>query len=172
MLPADHRMRRSADFATAFKGARGGANRVLVSIETTPAEPQADLHPVKVGFVVPKSVGNSVVRHRVYRQLRHLVRERLEQFPGGALVAVRALPPAKGATSAQLAKDLDVALAKAQRKIARRDAQRAESQGEAISAGDKATDSEGVAGEATGSGATASKATASEATASEGAADQ
>ena len=125
MLPADHRMRRSADFATAFRGARGGANRVLVSIETTPAEPQADLHPVKVGFVVPKTVGNSVVRHRVYRQLRHLIRERLDEFPQGSLVAVRALPPAKGSTSAELATDLDLAIEKAQRKLARRDHQRA-----------------------------------------------
>ena len=125
MLPADHRMRRSADFATAFRGVRGGANRVLVSIETTPAEPHADLHPVKVGFVVPKSVGNSVVRHRVYRQLRHLIRERLGQFETGSLVAVRALPPAKGATSAELAEDLDAAIEKAQRKLARRDRQRA-----------------------------------------------
>ena len=103
---------------------RGGANRVLVSIET-PAESQADLHPVKVGFVVPKSVGNSVVRHRVYRQLRHLIRERLGQFVPGSLVAVRALPPAKGATSVELAEDLDIAIGKAQRKLARRDHQRA-----------------------------------------------
>ncbi len=124
MLPADHRMRRSADFATAFRGMRGGANRVLVSIET-PAESQADLHRVKVGFVVPKSVGNSVVRHRVYRQLRHLIRERLGQFAPGSLVAVRALPPAKGATSAELAEDLDIAIGKAQRKLVRRDRQRA-----------------------------------------------
>ena len=118
-------MRRSADFATAFKGVRGGANRVLVSVATTSAEQQADLHPVKVGFVVPKSVGNSVVRHRVYRQLRHLVRDRLGQFAEGTLVAVRALPPAKGSTSAELAKDLDMAIAKAQRKLARRDHQQA-----------------------------------------------
>ena len=112
-------MRRSADFATAFKGVRGGANRVLVSVATTSAEQQADLHPVKVGFVVPKSVGNSVVRHRVYRQLRHLVRARLDRFDGGLLVAVRALPPAKGSSAAELAADLDAAIAKALRKLAR-----------------------------------------------------
>ena len=133
-------MRRSADFATAFRGVRGGANRVLVSIETTPAEPQADLHPVKVGFVVPKSVGNSVIRHRVYRQLRHLIRERLGQFSEGSLVVVRALPPAKGATSTELAEDLDAAITKAQRKLARRDRQRdTNSEGAPVSAG-----SEGV----------------------------
>ncbi|MFT0848832.1 ribonuclease P protein component [Actinomycetaceae bacterium L2_0104] len=121
MLPADHRMRRSADFATAFRGVRGGANRVLVSIETTSAEQPADLHPVKVGFVVPKSVGNSVVRHRVYRQLRHLILERLDRFEPGSLVAVRALPPAKGSSSTELAQDLDAAISKALKKLARRE---------------------------------------------------
>ena len=40
-------------------------------------------------------------------------------------MAVRALPPAKGATSAELAEDLDAAIEKAQRKLARRDRQRA-----------------------------------------------
>lgn len=133
-------MRRSADFAIALKGARGGANRVLVSIEAKPAELQADLHPVKVGFVVPKSVGNSVIRHRVYRQLRHLIRERLGQFSEGSLVVVRALPPAKGATSTELAEDLDAAITKAQRKLARRDRQRdTNSEGAPVLAG-----SEGV----------------------------
>ena len=108
-------MRRSADFATAFRGARGGAHRLVVAIQT---EPQADLHTVKVGFVVSKSVGNSVVRHRVTRQLRHLMRERLERFDVPVFIAVRALPAAAGARSEDLAKDLDLALAHAERKIA------------------------------------------------------
>ena len=76
---------------------------------------------MKVGFVVPKSVGNSVVRHRVYRQLRHLVLERLDRFEAGSLVAIRALPPARGSSSAELAQDLDVAIAKALKKLARRE---------------------------------------------------
>ncbi|PWF26875.1 ribonuclease P protein component [Ancrocorticia populi] len=116
MLPADHRMRRSADFAIASRGARGRAKRVLVSVAKAPAESLADLHPVKVGFIVPKSVGNSVVRHRLYRQLRHLMRDRLDQFDAGDLVAVRAFPSAKGSTSVELGEDLDVALSKASKK--------------------------------------------------------
>lgn len=117
-------MRRSADFASAFHGERGGANRVVVSIETEPEEYQADLHGVKVGFVVSKSVGNSVVRHRLYRQLRHLVRDRLDVFDEGSLVAIRALPAAKDSSSAQLGRDLDIAIAKAKRKLALRSSKR------------------------------------------------
>ncbi|MGO1591747.1 MAG: ribonuclease P protein component [Ancrocorticia sp.] len=116
MLPAAHRMRRSAEFAIASRGARGGAKRVLVSVAEAPAEPLAGLHSVKVGFIVPKSVGNSVVRHRVYRQLRHLMRERLVEFRQGDLVTVRAFPSAKDSTSAQLGLDLDLAIRKASRK--------------------------------------------------------
>lgn len=79
----------------------------------------AGLHPVKVGFIVPKSVGNSVIRHRLYRQLRHLMRERLDQFGDGDLVTVRALPPARGSESEALSADLDRAITKALRKRAR-----------------------------------------------------
>ncbi|MCF2707200.1 ribonuclease P protein component [Arcanobacterium haemolyticum] len=109
-------MRNSADFARALRGARGAASRVVVSIETNN---QADLHPVKVGFVVSKSVGNSVVRHRVYRQLRHLLRARLDRFTPGSLVVVRALPGAAHSSSEAIGADIDVALRKAFRKIER-----------------------------------------------------
>ena len=63
--------------------------------------------PALVGFVVGRSVGNSVVRHRVQRRLRHLCRDRLTLLPPGSSWVVRALPPAATATSAELAADLD-----------------------------------------------------------------
>ncbi|AHI02197.1 hypothetical protein KALB_8840 [Kutzneria albida DSM 43870] len=66
----------------------------------------------RVGFVVSKAVGNSVVRHRVSRRLRHLVADRLAQLPPGTGVVVRALGPAGTATSAELGVDLDAALRK------------------------------------------------------------
>lgn len=61
----------------------------------------------KVGFIVSKAVGNSVVRHRVSRRLRHVVRDRLSSLPDGYMVAVRALPAARDATSAELGDDVD-----------------------------------------------------------------
>ena len=66
--------------------------------------------PARVGFVVSKAVGNSVVRHRVQRQLRHLCAERLTALPPGTLLVVRALPAAAGSTSRELGADLDKGL--------------------------------------------------------------
>ena len=63
--------------------------------------------PALVGLVVGRTVGNAVVRHRVQRRLRHLCRDRLDLLPAGSSLVVRALPPAAGATSAELAVDLD-----------------------------------------------------------------
>jgi ribonuclease P protein component len=71
----------------------------------------ADVNGVpRVGFVVSKAVGNSVVRHRVARRLRHVVRDRLGTVRLGCTLVVRALPPAAEAASAELGSDIDSAL--------------------------------------------------------------
>lgn len=64
----------------------------------------------RVGFVVGRPVGGAVVRHRVQRQLRHLMRSRLGALPDGTLLVVRAQPAAADAGSAALGDDLDAAL--------------------------------------------------------------
>lgn len=69
----------------------------------------------RAGFVVSKAVGNAVVRHRVARRLRHLVADRIDLLPAGAMLVVRALPPSSDASSAELGVDLDSALRSAQR---------------------------------------------------------
>jgi ribonuclease P protein component len=79
-------------------------------VDSTPTWEQSS--PTQVGFVVSKAVGNAVVRHRVTRQLRHLMRDRLPLLPAGTLVVVRALPPAAAASSRELGLDLDAALRK------------------------------------------------------------
>ena len=61
----------------------------------------------RVGLVVSRAVGNSVVRHRVQRRLRHLIREHLDVLPGSALLVVRAKPAAGTAASRELGADLD-----------------------------------------------------------------
>lgn len=66
----------------------------------------------KVAFAVGKNVGNSVIRHRVTRQLRHVVTPVLPRFPSGSHVVVRALPGAATATFAQLTENLEFALTK------------------------------------------------------------
>jgi len=68
-----------------------------------PQDPQVG---PRAGFVVGKSVGNSVCRHRVTRQLRHLVRDELHRLPATADLVVRARPEAAGADAATLRRDL------------------------------------------------------------------
>lgn len=68
--------------------------------------------PARAGLIISKAVGNSVVRHRVARRLRHLLAERLVGLPSGSRLAVRAAPSAAQATSADLARDLDAALSR------------------------------------------------------------
>ena len=64
----------------------------------------------RAGFVVGKSVGNSVVRHRVTRRLRAVVRGELPRLPASADLVVRARPEAATASSADLHRDLSAGL--------------------------------------------------------------
>ncbi len=51
----------------------------------------------RLGFAVPKAVGNAVVRNRIKRQLREIVRTRLDSVPSTndyVLVVRRGLPEA------------------------------------------------------------------------------
>jgi ribonuclease P protein component len=64
----------------------------------------------RVGLVVSKAVGNSVVRHRVSRRLRHLVADRIGTLPAHCSLVIRALPASAGASSSELGVDLDGAL--------------------------------------------------------------
>jgi ribonuclease P protein component len=98
-------MRNGSEFTAAVrKGRRAGRRTLVVHLSRF----SSSAEPTRVGFVVSKAVGSAVVRNRVKRQLRHLTRERMARLPAGALVVVRANPPAAG--SPQLAADLDSAL--------------------------------------------------------------
>ncbi|WP_432561957.1 ribonuclease P protein component [Kineococcus sp. SYSU DK003] len=104
MLSAEHRLRHRDDFTVALRtGSRAGTRRLVLHWAATDRA-----HPTRVGFVVSKAVGGSVVRHRTQRRLRHLAVARLAVLPAeGGLLVVRALPAAGDATSAELAGDLD-----------------------------------------------------------------
>jgi ribonuclease P protein component len=66
--------------------------------------------PAQIGLIVSRSVGGSVIRHRVARRLRAVFASRLGDVGPGDLVVIRALPAAAGASSATLAADLERAL--------------------------------------------------------------
>ena len=107
-------MRRSTEFDSVVRaGFRARAGRLVVhhAPELQPARGGGGDAAV-VGFVVSKAVGNSVQRHSVSRRLRAQVAGRLESLPAGSGTVVRALPGSASATSADLARDLQRALAR------------------------------------------------------------
>jgi ribonuclease P protein component len=115
VLPGEARLTRSQDFTAALRGGRR-AGRPLVVLHLgragrdDPVLAADPVTPAKVGFVTSKAVGPAVVRNRVRRRLRHVMADRLGQLPLGTLLVVRALPPSAGASSAELAADVDRAL--------------------------------------------------------------
>jgi ribonuclease P protein component len=82
-------------------GSRAASRTVVVHALAT-----GSATPARAGFVVGRSVGGSVVRNRVTRQLRHLMVVHLQDLPAGTDVVVRALPAAAGASGTDLAHDL------------------------------------------------------------------
>jgi ribonuclease P protein component len=97
-----HRLTGSARFSLAIRaGRRAGSDTLVIHL----ARPDSAGLP-RIGFVVSRAVGNAVVRNKVKRRLRELVRDQDESLPGGSLLVVRALPPAAGASYAELRSDL------------------------------------------------------------------
>lgn len=115
MLPTASRLHTSSEFAAVVRsGRRAGTRRLVVHLLPT-GEQRAS----RAGFVVSGKIGGSVLRHRLTRQLRPLVRERLEQLPAGTDLVIRALPAAVGSASTDLGSDLHDGIAAALRKAAR-----------------------------------------------------
>ena len=107
MLPASARLRKSSEISAVMKsGTRFSAKLVVLHVASGTSGQS------KVAFAVGKNVGNSVIRHRVTRQLRHIVSPVLSNFPIGSHVVVRALPAAAGATFTQLTENLEFAMTK------------------------------------------------------------
>jgi ribonuclease P protein component len=114
VLPAESRMRRSAEFELAVH--RGGrAGRALLTGYMLVCGDRAAQAPL-VGFVVSKAVGNAVVRNKVRRRLRSVMRGYLPALPGGSLVVVRAHPQAAAARQADLAAELDLVMGRLMRR--------------------------------------------------------
>jgi ribonuclease P protein component len=102
-------MRAGTDFEAAVRrGRRAGTPRVVVHCRRT-----ASVDPPRVGFVVSRAVGGSVVRHRVVRRLREALRPQLGALPAGALVVVRAQPAAAAASFDDLCRDVARLLSRA-----------------------------------------------------------
>lgn len=93
-MRATHRLRHSDDFRfTTRTGVKAARSHVMVhlAVADSPQMPRRQREP-RVGFVVSKKVGNSVVRHRVKRRLRAIAGEQIDRLPEYSTVVVRTMP--------------------------------------------------------------------------------
>lgn len=115
MLPSASRLHTPSEFAAVVRsGRRAGTRRLVVHLL-----PTGEQRTARAGFVVSGKIGNSVVRHRLTRQLRPLVRSRLAELPAGTDLVIRALPAAVGASSGDLGADVADGITAALRKAGR-----------------------------------------------------
>lgn len=126
MLPKQHKLRASSDFSLAVrKGRRIGRKTVVLHIFDTASRPsvsgaQADAKVAsfggpRIGLVVSKSVGNAVTRHAISRKLRHIALDLIDEIPDTYHIVIRALPRSATASSQELHKDVQSALAASRR---------------------------------------------------------
>jgi len=88
VLPASNRMRRGQDFSRTTKTGHRATSPLLVIYFLTHAElPRTP----QVGLIINKSVGGSVTRHRIARQLRHAVAEHIASLPPHTQIVIRVL---------------------------------------------------------------------------------
>jgi ribonuclease P protein component len=89
VLPKYARITTPADFSRVTKSRIRATTESFVGylyIQPAPKDPQS-----RAGLIVGKSAGGSVQRHRLSRQLRHLIAPALDKFPEGSLLVIRAL---------------------------------------------------------------------------------
>lgn len=114
MLPRQHKLSGSQNFIDVNRnGKKARTSTVLVTAYIIEAEARIiSTGGPRFGFVISKKVGNSVVRHKVARQLRHICRKYIEELPQGCSLVIRALPKAAITSSYFIEKDFRTALEK------------------------------------------------------------
>ncbi|MGZ4664018.1 MAG: ribonuclease P protein component [Frankiaceae bacterium] len=104
-------MRSRADFeAVARVGKRASRGALVVSASVAFESLPERSRPPQVGVIVGRRVGAAATRNRVRRQLRHQLAERVQGFPRGALVVVRARPGIAEQSRASVTAALDEGL--------------------------------------------------------------
>ena len=89
-----NRLSRSRDFDAVYRQGRSVSTRFLTLGWGPRDEPVGE---PRLGFAVPRGVGNAVVRNRIKRQLREIMRVRLESVPSSndyVLIVRQGLPEA------------------------------------------------------------------------------
>lgn len=92
MLPKNARLTASEDFAQATKsGSRLTSEHLVGYLYIKPVSNQPHTENAKCGLIVNKSVGGSVKRHRIARQIRHDLAPLISQLPANSLFVIRVL---------------------------------------------------------------------------------
>ena len=100
MLPRNARLTSPLDFARTTKsGVRATSENFVGYLYIQAGEKS----PARAGLIVGKSVGGSVQRHRLSRQLRHAIAPELSALPTGSLFVIRAL---KGAAPSSVQSEI------------------------------------------------------------------
>ena len=117
MLPKKARLTTSEDFAKATKsGLRLTSSNLVGYLYISPAA--ANELPAKCGLIINKSVGGSVMRHRIARQLRHDLAPIVDTFPSNSLFVVRVLKSAPGYTD-ELSQLISGLISRSQKNVSR-----------------------------------------------------
>jgi ribonuclease P protein component len=92
VLPKNARLTTSEDFAQATKsGSRFTSEHLVGYLYIKPALTEIPPTNAQCGLIVNKSVGGSVTRHRVARQIRHDLAPLLSKLPSNSLLVIRVL---------------------------------------------------------------------------------
>jgi ribonuclease P protein component len=117
VLPKKARLTTSEDFAKATKsGLRLTSSNLVGYLHISPAATPAVS--AKCGLIINKSVGGSVMRHRIARQLRHDLAPLVDAFPINSLFVVRVLKSAPGYTD-ELSQLVSNLLTRSQKNVSR-----------------------------------------------------
>ncbi len=100
MLPKNARLTASEDFAQATKsGSRLTTENLVGYLYIKPTSNNLEPTHSRSGLIVNKSVGGSVKRHRIARQIRHDIASLVLQLPTDSLLVIRVLRQAPSFTT-------------------------------------------------------------------------
>jgi ribonuclease P protein component len=117
VLPKKARLTTSEDFAKATKsGLRLTTQNLVGYLYIQPASDTQTS--AKCGLIINKSVGGSVMRHRIARQLRHDLAPIVDTFPMNSLFVVRVLKSAPGYTD-ELSQLISGLISRSQKNVSR-----------------------------------------------------
>jgi len=95
VLAAKNRLRSSSDFSRTTKTGHRVTSPNLVLYFICSAQNSStqtpELSAPKLGLIINKSIGGSVTRHQIARQLRHSARSSINSFPPHTFLVVRVL---------------------------------------------------------------------------------